>query len=155
MRPSGYLWSTFSTLTVQPALTMPSSLDSTIPTSLSSRIAIPIISLYRSSKICNGRRVRGKTTKVNGNRGSSRAAMLILWREARACRRFRPMRIEGKVVLITGASEGIGAACAAEFAASGAKLALNARNLEKLSQAAPKDAAETLLVPGDVTLDSD
>ena len=40
------------------------------------------------------------------------------------------MRIDGKVVLITGASEGIGAACAAEFAASGAKLALNARNQE-------------------------
>src|SRR4030095_15662942 len=50
------------------------------------------------------------------------------------------MRIDGKVVLITGASEGIGAACAAEFAASGAKLALNARNTDKLSAAAPKAA---------------
>jgi len=62
------------------------------------------------------------------------------------------MRIDGKVVLITGASEGIGAACAAEFAASGAKLALNARNPEKLRAAAPKDA---LLVPGDLTVDAD
>jgi len=62
------------------------------------------------------------------------------------------MRIDGKVVLITGASEGIGAACAAEFAASGAKLALNSRNLEKLRASAPKDA---LLVPGDLTLDAD
>jgi len=63
-----------------------------------------------------------------------------------------PMLIDGKVVLITGASEGVGAACAAEFAASGAKLALNARNREKLAAAAPKDA---LLVPGDVTVDAD
>src|SRR5258708_14367865 len=66
--------------------------------------------------------------------------------------RFRVMRIDGKVVLITGASEGVGAACAAEFAASGAKLALNSRNREKLSAAAPKDA---FLAPGDVTVDID
>lgn len=75
--------------------------------------------------------------------------MLLLWREAHPT---RPMRIDGKVVLITGASEGIGAACAAEFAASGAKLALNARNLEKLQASAPKDA---LMVPGDLTNDAD
>ena len=62
------------------------------------------------------------------------------------------MRIEGKVVLITGAIEGIGAACAAEFAASGARLALVSRNEEKLRRAAPKDA---LILPGDVTSDSD
>jgi short-subunit dehydrogenase len=62
------------------------------------------------------------------------------------------MRIDGKVVLITGASEGIGAACASEFAASGAKLALNARNSEKLRAAAPKDA---LLVSGDLTIEAD
>src|SRR5437879_5278550 len=68
------------------------------------------------------------------------------------CRRLQPMLIEGKVVLITGASEGVGAACAAEFAASGAKLALNGRHREKLAAAAPKDA---LLVPGDVTVDAD
>lgn len=57
------------------------------------------------------------------------------------------MQIDGKVVLITGASEGIGAACAAEFAASGARLALNSRNPEKLGAAAPKGA---LLAPGDL-----
>jgi dehydrogenase/reductase SDR family protein 7B len=62
------------------------------------------------------------------------------------------MRIDGKVVLITGASEGVGAACATEFAASGAKLALNSRNREKLAAAAPNGA---LLVPGDVTVDAD
>src|ERR1035441_9283143 len=37
-------------------------------------------------------------------------------------------RIDGKVVLITGASEGIGAACAREFASSGARLSLTARH---------------------------
>ena len=62
------------------------------------------------------------------------------------------MRIEGKVVLITGASEGIGAACAAEFAASGAKVAVNSRGMEKLRAAAPKDA---LVVPGDITVEAD
>jgi len=62
------------------------------------------------------------------------------------------MRIDGKVVLITGASEGIGAACAAEFAASGARLALNSRNQDKLRASAPPGA---FLAPGDVTSGTD
>src|SRR5262245_30439387 len=62
------------------------------------------------------------------------------------------MRIDGKVVLITGASEGIGAACAAEFGGGGAKLALNARRLERIQPVAPKHA---LLVAGDVTSETD
>ena len=45
------------------------------------------------------------------------------------------MRIDGKVVLITGASEGIGAACAVEFARCGAKLSLTARNEAGLTRA--------------------
>ena len=45
------------------------------------------------------------------------------------------MRIDGKVVLITGASEGIGAACAAEFARAGARLSLTARSEEGLRRA--------------------
>ncbi len=60
------------------------------------------------------------------------------------------MRIDGKVVLITGASEGIGAACAREFAASGAKLSLIARNEEGLRQAGGPDA---LVTAGDLTSD--
>jgi len=44
------------------------------------------------------------------------------------------MRIQDRVVLITGASEGIGAACAAAFAKRGAKLSLVARNKAKLEQ---------------------
>jgi short-subunit dehydrogenase len=58
------------------------------------------------------------------------------------------MRIDGKVVLITGASEGIGAACAAEFARCGAKLSLTARNEEGLIRAGGRDA---LVTPGDIT----
>jgi len=62
------------------------------------------------------------------------------------------MRIEGNVVLITGASQGIGAACAAEFARAGASLSLTARSEEGLQKAAPREA---LVTPGDVTSDSD
>ncbi len=58
------------------------------------------------------------------------------------------MRIDGKVVLITGASEGIGAACAAEFARAGARLSLTARNAAALAEAGGADA---LAIPGDLT----
>lgn len=57
------------------------------------------------------------------------------------------MRIDGKVVLITGASEGIGAACAAEFRRCGAKLSLTARNEAGMAAAGGKDA---LLTAGDL-----
>jgi dehydrogenase/reductase SDR family protein 7B len=58
------------------------------------------------------------------------------------------MRIDGKVVLITGASEGIGAACAAEFARAGARLSLTARSEEGLRRAGGPDA---LVTAGDLT----
>src|SRR3954468_5760103 len=58
------------------------------------------------------------------------------------------MRVDGKVVLITGASEGIGAACAAEFARHGAKLSLTARNEAGLLRAGGPDA---LVTAGDLT----
>jgi len=57
------------------------------------------------------------------------------------------MRIDGKVVLVTGASEGIGAACAAEFARGGAKLSLTARSQEGLERSGPA----ALITPGDLT----
>ena len=60
------------------------------------------------------------------------------------------MLIKDKVVLITGASEGVGAACAAEFAACGAKLSLVARNEEGLRRVGSKDA---VITAGDVTQD--
>ena len=58
------------------------------------------------------------------------------------------MRIDGKVVLITGASEGIGAACAAEFARAGGRLSLTARSEEGLRRSAGTDG---LITAGDLT----
>lgn len=58
------------------------------------------------------------------------------------------MRIQGKVVLITGASEGIGAACAAAFRARGARISVTARSAAKLAEAAGPDG---LAIPGDIT----
>jgi len=58
------------------------------------------------------------------------------------------MQLAGKAVLITGASEGIGAACARIFTRRGARLALSARSRQKLEQAGGPDA---LVVAGDLT----
>jgi short-subunit dehydrogenase len=58
------------------------------------------------------------------------------------------MRIQGGVVLITGASEGIGAACARAFEGRGARLSLVSRNAEKL---ATVGGADTLRTAGDIT----
>jgi 3-oxoacyl-[acyl-carrier protein] reductase len=46
------------------------------------------------------------------------------------------MTLEGKVAFVTGASQGIGRACALVLAEGGADVALGARNLEKLGAAA-------------------
>jgi short-subunit dehydrogenase len=58
------------------------------------------------------------------------------------------MRIDGKAVLITGASEGIGAACAREFRKRGARISLNARSESTLKEAGGADA---LVTAGDIT----
>jgi 3-hydroxy acid dehydrogenase/malonic semialdehyde reductase len=44
------------------------------------------------------------------------------------------MSLKGKIVFITGASSGIGAATAMAFAAEGARLLLAARRAEKLAR---------------------
>jgi short-subunit dehydrogenase len=46
------------------------------------------------------------------------------------------MRLDGKVILVTGASEGIGAACAQAFKRRGSRLSLIARSEQGLRQAA-------------------
>ena len=58
------------------------------------------------------------------------------------------MQIKGSVVLITGASQGIGAACADAFRRRGARLALVARTREKLERVASPDG---LPLAGDIT----
>lgn len=50
--------------------------------------------------------------------------------------------VEGRIALVTGASQGIGRACALVLAAGGAKVALCARNDEKLTQVAQEIAAQ-------------
>src|SRR5207244_12253539 len=63
--------------------------------------------------------------------------------------RKKCMEIAGKVVLITGASSGIGLATARLFARKGAKLALAARSAEKLAQLA-SELTDALAVPTDL-----
>lgn len=64
-------------------------------------------------------------------------------------------RFEGKVVVVTGAGSGIGAATAKRFAAEGAKVVLNARTEEKLKTvAADMNAEDTLIYPADVSQQS-
>ena len=48
-----------------------------------------------------------------------------------------PSKLDGQVVFITGASSGIGAACARAFASEGARLLLAARRLERLAALEP------------------
>ncbi len=58
------------------------------------------------------------------------------------------MDLQGKTVLITGASEGIGAACVEAFRKRGARISVVARSREKLERIAGTDGAVTA---GDLT----
>jgi 3-oxoacyl-[acyl-carrier protein] reductase len=69
------------------------------------------------------------------------------------------LRLKDKVVLVTAASRGLGAASARRFAEEGARVAITARNSEKLAalaQAIAKDTGtEVLPIVGDVTRPDD
>ena len=58
------------------------------------------------------------------------------------------MEISGQIVLITGASRGIGGACAAAFRERGAKLCLTARDGTPLER---QSSAEDVVMPGNIT----
>ena len=66
--------------------------------------------------------------------------------------------MKNKVVIITGASSGIGEACAYTFAKQGAKVVLAARSIDRLNhvkQSCEALGAQTLLVKCDVSLEED
>ncbi|MBL4578391.1 MAG: SDR family oxidoreductase [Flavobacteriales bacterium] len=66
--------------------------------------------------------------------------------------------MQDKVVVITGASSGIGQACALEYARRGAKIVLAARNqdkLEEIASAIDKLGAKAVSIPFDVTKEED
>ncbi len=83
------------------------------------------------------------------------AAGSLAWR---ACRRRKPVNLRGKVVIITGASSGIGRAAAHAFAAEGAWLVLAARRADVLDEVRAELAVydvPVLAVPTDVSRDDD
>jgi NAD(P)-dependent dehydrogenase (short-subunit alcohol dehydrogenase family) len=67
--------------------------------------------------------------------------------------------LKGKVAVVTGASEGLGRACAERFARSGARVAMCARRAQVLEAAADAirqgTGAEVLATPADVTRPTD
>ncbi|HEX6802994.1 MAG TPA: 3-oxoacyl-[acyl-carrier-protein] reductase [Terriglobales bacterium] len=60
------------------------------------------------------------------------------------------MNLSGRVALITGASQGIGRACAEKLAKCGASVALVARNQSKLEEAAQAIGASARVFPADM-----
>lgn len=70
------------------------------------------------------------------------------------------MSFKDKVILITGATSGIGAACAQYFAKQGALLALVGRNAERFDKVVQKikefgAEPEPLVIMADITIDSE
>ena len=88
--------------------------------------------------------------------GAALGLSLVALREA--VRYSRPISLEDKVVLLTGASDGIGRAAAHAFARQGAHLALVARRAHLLNELAEElrvYGGQVLVVPADVTRDED
>jgi 3-oxoacyl-[acyl-carrier protein] reductase len=59
--------------------------------------------------------------------------------------------IEGKVALVTAASKGLGRGVAAALASEGCRVAINAREPERLARAAAEMTGDVLAIPADVT----
>ncbi len=60
------------------------------------------------------------------------------------------IQLHGKVVLVTGASSGIGAALARLFSKAGARVVLTARRRDRLEKNAARCPGETLVLPADL-----
>ena len=65
------------------------------------------------------------------------------------------MDFNNKVVVITGASSGIGLALSQEFSMIGAKVVMGARSVDKLQQISEELPNESLFVKTDVTQEED
>jgi len=65
------------------------------------------------------------------------------------------VNFNGKIVIITGASSGIGEACAYEFDRQGASVVLAARNTDKLAAVAARLTNPSLVVKADVAVEED
>lgn len=68
---------------------------------------------------------------------------------------MKNINMDGKTVLITGASRGIGAAAARAFAVAGANVALVARSTDEIAEIAGEIGQKALAVPCDVSRYSD
>lgn len=64
---------------------------------------------------------------------------------------MKKMQMDGKTVLITGASRGIGAAAARAFAEAGANVALVARSTDEIAQIAGEIGEKAIAIPCDVS----
>jgi len=65
------------------------------------------------------------------------------------------MAVDGKTVMITGASRGIGEACAVVFASAGAKVALLARSADAIREIAARIGQNAIAIPCDIADFSD
>jgi len=65
------------------------------------------------------------------------------------------INVRSKVVIVTGASSGIGAALGQAFSREGACVTLTARRLDRLREVARKCGNEVLIIPSDLTLGPD